>query len=420
MPLVKQEKPTYYEKPKFPDYPSSEWRARINKAQKLMAENEIDCLTLWNRENVYYFSAFQTTHWWLPSIQPAILLLFVDREPLLIVPSLLHGLAEALSWVRDMAILEEAHEAPAQRQLPKDVANLIKDLGYGRKNIGLETGPLGCMWIPRPLCDIDAFRDALPDARFVDGENVYWGCRMIKSPFEIDRIRKSVEGIRIIQATLVEEFRPGMSEIELVKILHRKAAELEGTLIRDNAFGLKGMYICSLEAEAVFDVGALDGVTIGKGDYIIIDNMLTYRSYGADNARTFQVGPITDKIKKNYELMWECQDRGGEILKPGITASDLYNATVEPMKAAGLPVLELVGHGVGLINHEPPFLDAHNEIVLQEGMTLSVEPWIVAGFKSQGGDGIFGLQDTFVVTEKGCDKIEGLRRDIIQVSHPIL
>ena len=90
------------------------------------------------------------------------------------------------------------------------------------------------------------------------------------------------------------------------------------------------------------------------------------------------------------------------------------------MKAAGLSVLELVGHGVGLINHEPPFLDAHNEIVLQEGMTLSIEPWLVAGFKNQGGEGIYGIQDTFVVTEKGCEKIEGLRRDIIQVSHPIL
>ncbi len=78
------------------------------------------------------------------------------------------------------------------------------------------------------------------------------------------------------------------------------------------------------------------------------------------------------------------------------------------MKAAGLSVLELVGHGVGLINHEPPFLDAHNEIVLQEGMTLSIEPWIIAGFKSQGGDGIFGIQDTFVVTDKGCEAIADL------------
>ena len=419
MALVKEEKPTYYEAPKFADFPNSEWRARNNKAQKLMAENEIDCLALWSRENINYFSAFQTGHWWLPSLQPAILILFVDREPIIVVPRMLLGTAEGLCWVRDMRIYERPHEYHTHRELPKEVANLIKDLGYGRKNIGLETGPLGCMWIPRPLCDIDAFRDALPDANFVDGDRVIWGCRMVKSPLEIERIRKSVEGIRAIQSALVEEFRPGMTEVELSRIIHRRANELEGVFVRDNMFGVKGMISCSLEKEPIFDIGPLEGVTINKDDYILFDQMFIYKSYGADNARTFQVSSITDKIKKNYELIWECQDKGAEVCKAGITAKELYYATIEPMKAAGLPVLELVGHGVGLINHEPPFLDPTNEMVLEEGMTLSIEPWTVS-FKSKGGDGIFGIQDTFVVTDKGCYKLEGLRRDIIQVSHPIL
>jgi len=148
MTLVKEEKYAFYETPKYPDFPYSEWQARISKAQRLMGENEVDCLALWSRENIYYFSAFQTGHWWLPSLQPAILILFTDREPILIVPRLLQGTAEGLCWVRDMRIHELPHQPRSQRELPTEVANLIKDLGYGRRNIGLETGPLGCMWIP--------------------------------------------------------------------------------------------------------------------------------------------------------------------------------------------------------------------------------------------------------------------------------
>jgi Xaa-Pro aminopeptidase len=48
-----------------------------------------------------------------------------------------------------------------------------------------------------------------------------------------------------------------------------------------------------------------------------------------------------------------------------------------------------------------------------EGMVLSIEPWL-----NQEKGSFFGIGDTFVVTDKGCTKIEGLNRNIIQVSHP--
>lgn len=417
MTLVQEEKHTFYETPKYPDFPYGEWQARISNAQRLMGENEVDCLALWSRENINYFSAFQTGHWWLPSLQPAILILFVDREPIIVVPRMLLGTAEGLCWVRDMRIYERPHEYHTHRELPKKVADLIKGLGYGRKNIGLETGPLGCMWIPRPLCDIDAFRDALSDARFVDGDKVIWGCRMIKSPLEIERIRKSVEGIRAIEATLVEEFRPGMTEVELSKILHLKAAQLDGVHLRDNVQGLKGHLSCSEEREAILDVGAIEGVTITKGDCIAFDMSLIYRGYLADSGRVFQVGPITDTLRRNYELIWECQSRVADILTPGVKANEVFHAFYDPIEAAGFRASDMAGHGVGLINHEPPSIDAWNEMVIEEGMALSIEGGIS---RRRGADVSLHIQDTFVVTDKGCYKLEGLRRDIIQVSHPIL
>jgi len=267
------------------------------------------------------------------------------------------------------------------------------------------------------LCDIDAFRDALPDARFVDGDKVIWGCRMIKSPLEIERIRKSVEGIRAIEATLVEEFRPGMTEVELSRILHLKADGLEGICLRDNAFGLKGHFSCSLERAPIADVMAIEGVTITKGDYISFDMSFIYRGYLADNARVYQVGPITDTMRSNYELIWQCEDRAADILRPGVKANELFNAFYEPIEAAGFRASDMAGHGVGLINHEPPSIDGWNEMVIEEGMTLSIEGGLS---RRRGAEVSLHIQDTFVVTDKGCYKLEGLRRDIIQVSHPIL
>ena len=61
-----------------------------------------------------------------------------------------------------------------------------------------------------------------------------------------------------------------------------------------------------------------------------------------------------------------------------------------------------------------------DEQEIEEGMVLSIEPWSYHSLKMHGGTGKFGIQDQFVVTADGCEKIDGLRREIIQVSHPIL
>jgi len=67
--MIKKAGRRFYKEPRFPDYPYSEWTARITRARQLMEENGVDCLVLWERENVRYFFGFQTIHWWLKSIQ---------------------------------------------------------------------------------------------------------------------------------------------------------------------------------------------------------------------------------------------------------------------------------------------------------------------------------------------------------------
>ena len=58
-------------------------------------------------------------------------------------------------------------------------------------------------------------------------------------------------------------------------------------------------------------------------------------------------------------------------------------------------------------------------VQIKEGMVLSIEPWVYESLKIEGGTGKYGIQNQFEVTKNGCRKINALRRDIIQVSHPI-
>jgi len=419
MALIRTEGYKFFEKPDYPDVPYAEYQARIKKAQSLMADQGVDCLVLWERQNIRYFFGFQSIHWLLVSIQSAVGLIPVTGDPVLITPDFFIGTAEQQGWTRNIFGQANPHQPKSQRELPGDVAGVIKEMGYGDKNVGLEMGPLGCMWIPRPLNDIEAFKNALPDARFVDGDGVIWGCRMIKSPLEADRIRMAVQGAATVASALVEEFRPGMNELDLSRIAQGAAAKL-GTSHLGDSIGLQGSFRAALNKEPMADIGVHEGAFIGKGDYIFYDMFYCYKGYMPDQARMFQIGPVTDEIMKMYELVWKCEDIAENMLRPGVKAKEIWEAMYEPVAKEGLPVLDMGGHGTGLDTHEPPSIDAWDEHEIEEGMVLSIEPWSYHSLKMHGGTGKFGIQDQFVITREGCEKIDGLRRDIIQVSHPIL
>ncbi len=410
--VIKKPGRTYYKKPVFPDFPKSEWESRIDKAQEIMSDSDIDCLLVWQRENVRYFYGFQTIHWYLKSLQPGVGIIPAEGEPTLVVPELFQGNVEGLCWLDDIRVQEDPHQPKVQRELPKEIAEIVKEKGYGDGNIALEKGPLGCTWIPRPLNDIETLKNSLPDANFVDGDKVIWGCRMIKSPLELERIRKSINGIKKVQAAIVEQYRPGMMEEDIQKIIDRTRAELEG-----NSLGHDGVswehFIAGTKKQSFADIKALEGATIGKNDPIQYDGAFYYKGYCPDSARVWQVGPVTEQIEEYYSIIFEGEDNVEEMLRPGVKANEVYEAMYKPIKDRNLKGLDMGGHGTGMDTHEPPSIDEWNEQKIEEGMVLSIEPWLVSD------EGVlFGIQDTFVVTRNGCEKIEALNRDIKQVYHP--
>ena len=415
--ILKRTARKYFSSPRFPDFPFAEWQNRIARAQQLMADKGVDCLVLWQKENLRYFFGFMTIHWYLKSLQPAVGIIPVKGDPIILVPELFQGNTEGLCWVTDIRTQSNTQRAEAQRELPKGVAEVIKEIDCGNKKIALEMGSLGCLWIPRPLNDIDTFRKALPEARFVDGDQVIWGCRMIKSPLEVDRIITSIHKITAVELAIVEGYRPGMTEVDLMKVVNRARAEQGGNTTGDDAIAAEH-FICSSEKWPFADIKALEGAMITKEDAIQFVSSFFYLGYTPDSTRRWQVGPVSKEVERRYELLWAAQDNVSAMLKPGVKVKEVYEAMYQPITSLPSPPVGFVhsghaGHGVGLDLQEPPSIDAWNENIMLEGMVLSIEPWL-----NQEKGSFFGIGDTFVVTDKGCTKIEGLNRNIIQVSHP--
>ena len=103
------------------------------------------------------------------------------------------------------------------------------------------------------------------------------------------------------------------------------------------------------------------------------------------------------------------QDAAVDALHPGNTCADVDKAANKVIHDAGMKafIRHHTGHGIGLQGHEPPYLDQGNDLPLEPGMVVSIEPGIYelgyAGFRHS---------DTLVVTEDGCDWVTYYPRDI--------
>lgn len=399
--------------PKFPDVPHAEWKARIDKIKRLMREREIDLLMLWSCKNCRYFTGFTSIHWHVPSIQPLVALIPVDGDSVVITGEFFRLTVEAQSWVRDIRGQPECHPTHAERQLPKEVAATVRELGFAKANIALEMGELGHMWIPRPLNDIQTLMRELPQARFVDGDKVIWGCRMVKSPLEIDRLTKAAAIHRQGVATVIEEYRPGMTEADVGKILWRCWAQNGADRM------LSGHIMCGSEKEGMLDTGFhFDGVTIQTGDSLSLDLIMTYKGYWADMGRVINVGPAPAYFVRATETLWRVWEAGFQAARPGVPAKEIWWATKKAYEEAGLPPIETTGHGIGLDVHEPPVLSATEEIVLEPGMTLALETGILSGLRSLGGEGGGHVENLVIITKTGASCVMGLPRGALCTRYP--
>ena len=130
------------------------------------------------------------------------------------------------------------------------------------------------------------------------------------------------------------------------------------------------------------------------GDIISIDTGATVDGWAGDNAWTFPVGKVSDKVKRLLETTEECMWAAIDAARVGNHLGDIGYACQSLAERRGFGVVrEYVGHGVGRSMHEDPSVPnygrKHHGIKLESGMVIAIEPMINMGTRKtrQGSDG---------------------------------
>lgn len=179
-----------------------------------------------------------------------------------------------------------------------------------------------------------------------------------------------------------EALEPGITMLELDRIADEHIASRGGVPTSKGYKGFPNALCISPNSMVVH--GIPNDYRAREGDLISLDLGVTLDGLVADSAITVPVGEISPEAQRLLDVCQEALDAGIEQAQPGNRLGAISHAVQTAVEGAGFSVVRsLVGHGVGRDYHEAPQIPNYGPPdrgpVLQEGMTLAIEPMITAG-----------------------------------------
>jgi Xaa-Pro dipeptidase len=351
----------------------------IGRLKALMKESGLDAIVVISPENYAYVSGF------VVPTQP----ILRWRHAAIVVKA--DGSRGVLSVDMEASTVRKNlpnEEIRVWREFSYDamerLSELLSDMGLSGAHIGIEMDYL-------PAGDFDALKKRMPSAKWSGVEAKLARSRQIKSPDEIELLRRlSMIADKSI-TTAFESVSAGDTEFDI-------AGALTGTLYAEGAQDFKLLIIATGERSVFPNVGPTDRI-LKANDICRVEVFPNIRGYYAGVCRTAQVGDAPPHAEEIWAKLVECKAMLLELIRPGAICSDIYAKYCKRLEALGLPLISFVGHGIGLHLHEDPYLGAMCDQPLEAGMVLGVEPLI---YETGNGYGM-QLKDMVAVTDKGCE-----------------
>lgn len=199
---------------------------------------------------------------------------------------------------------------------------------------------------------------------------------------QIERMRLAGGIARRVLESVLEQVRVGITTDELDKIAHAKAVEL-GAYPSPLNYMHFPKSICTSVNEVVVH-GIPDSRPLADGDIVNCDITVYAHGMHGDCSETVFVGDVNTESKKLVNVTWECLAKSIEIVRPGARLSAIGRVVEEHAHKNGFSVVrEFTGHGIGQFFHMAPyvahFYEPDNPMILEEGMTFTIEPMINMG-----------------------------------------
>lgn len=332
--------------------------ANLERLHRLMDRAKLDAVVLRSGQNFTYLSRVVypgtlARHQDLADSMRAVILLWPRHgEPVIIANKTAAGLARRDSGVERIELYEGYVESPYLK-----LAEVMRELRLTR--VGFEQDYVSAR-------DWNLVQGALPRLDMVDCTGLMDRVRWIKTPAEVEKLRKAAALLDDAYLQVFNRVRPGDTE-------RKVHTDMVSTCL---ALGFEWAHgILNTDKNVIPYAGESDRV-INPGDVIRTDYVAYLNGYPGHQSRNVIVGTPSaqqrDEYRSNLEIYRETIDR----CRAGARVGDLYDFVIAAFECRGWSYKSLlIGHGVGVWWHQQePILRRDSDVLLEEGMVLAMEP----------------------------------------------
>ena len=350
---------------------------RINKLRNFMKDNKLDVMLISSFANIYYYSNFSSEDGFLFVTNNKCYLLTDGRYTVQAkkeckgVEICIFGAGKRISeWLGEIIGSESIEKVGFEGSMSYDRYKMFSDI------------------LNKTMISIN-----------IDG------LRNIKDASEISKIRKACAIADKCYKHILEFVKVGMKEID---IRNEMLSYMLGLGASKESFDI----IVASGKRGAMPHGVASNKKIKDGDFVTLDFGCVNNLYCSDITRTFVMGKPSKVMLEVYNVVREAQQRGLDVIKPGIKASEVDKACRDYIEDMGYGAYftHSTGHGLGIIVHDPMGIGPNSDFKLEEGMVFTVEP----GIYIEGIGGI-RIEDDVVVTSSGHEVLTKASKKLYRI-----
>jgi Xaa-Pro aminopeptidase len=243
-------------------------------------------------------------------------------------------------------------------------------------------------------------QERLPQARRQFTESSVGALRMRKSSAEFDVLKKNALVADHAMRTAWDNMAVGMTEQEVVAVIRDAFKDQGATPL---------FHIVGAGRNGAFPHHQSGQTKLERGDAVVMDLGGGMDGYSSDMTRMAVMGEPPEGYEEVHQVVENAVQAALEAARPGVKAHEVDDAARRVITDAGYGeyFVHRTGHGMGVEVHEPPYITAASQTVLEEDMIFSIEPGIYL-------PGRFGirLEDIVILRADGPEVLSGLPRDL--------
>ncbi len=353
-----------------------EYYQRRIKLGRTVAENGLSAYLVTSEESIYYLTGAS----YKPLERPFFIVIWPERDPTLIVPMLEREHMTKANIGNVVAYWEyPSPEGSGWSEILNQVLGNLSLIGV-EPSLSLEIANKLAELSPKPLPLIDEMR-------------------VIKSPAEIDMIRRTANYADIGMKRILDSSYYGATVLEIFST----AKGLQTDVLKAGDYEPLTSSFLTVSWPAPFSsqphgIPQVDD-RLENGPLVAM-SFHRINGYAAEAERTyFHKTPSKDE-QELFQHMLTARSLALDLVRPGISCAEIDAASNNYLREQGLAgfLLHRTGHGIGLGNHERPYVAEGSSEVLEENMVISIEPGIY--IPEIGG---FRHSDTVLVNSSGAE-----------------